>query len=98
MKVRELIEILEELDPEASVYLMSQQNWPFEVAIHGVTVREEFTESDDEDDDGREAPAASEHDRWSARPESLPRNDVFIVEGSQLRYGSKEAWDAAYRG
>ena len=61
MKVRELIEILEELDPEASVYLMSQQNWPFEVAIHGVTVREEFTESDDEDDDGGEAPAASEH-------------------------------------
>jgi hypothetical protein len=98
MKVRELIEILEELDPEASVYLMSQQNWPFEVAIHGVTVREEFTESDDEDDDGGEAPAASGHDRWSARPESLPRNDVFIVEGSQLRYGSKEAWDAAYRG
>ena len=98
MKVRELIEILEELDPEASVYLMSQQNWPFEVAIHGVTVREEFTESDDEDEDGGEPPAASEHDRWSARPESLPRNDVFIVEGSQLRYGSKEAWDAAYRG
>ena len=29
MKVRELIEILEELDPEASVYLMSQQNWPY---------------------------------------------------------------------
>ena len=95
MKVRELIEILEELDPEASVYLMSQQKWPFEVAIHGVTVREEFTESDD---DGGEAPAASEHDRWRSRPESLPRNDVFIVEGSQLRYGSKKAWDAAYRG
>ena len=29
MKVCELIEILEELDPEASVYLMSQQNWPY---------------------------------------------------------------------
>ena len=98
MKVRELIEILEELDPEASVYIMSQQNWPFEVAIHGVTVREEFTETDDEDDAAEDAPTRTEGDRWSARPEALPRNDVFIVEGSQVRYGSKEAWDAAYRG
>ena len=98
MKVRELIEILEELDPEASVYIMSQQNWPFELAIHGVTVREEFTETDDEDGDAEDAPARTEGDRWRARPEALPRNDVFIVEGSQLRYGSKDAWDAAYRG
>lgn len=30
MKVHELIEILEELDPDASVYVMSQQSWPFE--------------------------------------------------------------------
>ena len=98
MKVRELIEILEELDAEASVYIMSQQNWPFEVAIHGVTVREEFTETDDEDEDAEDEPTRNEGDRWSAQPEALPRNDVFIVEGSQLRYGSKEAWDAAYRG
>jgi len=98
MKVRELIEILEELDPEASVYIMSQQNWPFEVAIHGVTVREEFTETDDEDEDAEDEPTRTEGDLWSAQPEALPRNDVFIVEGSQLRYGSKEAWDAAYRG
>ncbi len=85
MKVRELIEILEELDPEASVYIMSQQNWPFELAIHGVTVREEFTETDDEDGDAEDAPARTEGDRWSARPEALPRNDVFTVEGRELR-------------
>ena len=96
MKVRELIDILEELDPEASVYVMSQQSWPFEVAIHGVAVREAFTEADDGEDP--DVPEASAHDRWSARPESLPMNDVFIVEGSQLRYGSKDAWDVAYRG
>ncbi len=29
MKVHELIEILEELDPDASVYVMSQQSWPY---------------------------------------------------------------------
>ncbi|MEZ4247889.1 MAG: hypothetical protein R3B99_06590 [Polyangiales bacterium] len=60
MKVRKLIEILQELDPEASVYVMSQQSWPFEVAIHGVAVREAFTEADD-----AEAPDAPEA---SARP------------------------------
>ena len=92
MKVRELIEILEELDAEASVYVMSQQSWPFELAIHGVTVREDFTEGDleDESHDG-------ECDRWGANEGALPGNDVFIVEGSQLRYGSKDAWDAARR-
>ena len=98
MKVRELIEILEELDPEASVYIMSQSSWPFEVAIHGVTVREEFTERDEDDDEDGEATPASHYDRWSAPAESLPMNDVFIVEGRQLRYGSKDAWDSAYRG
>ncbi len=98
MTVRELIEILEELDPEASVYIMSQQNWPFEVAIHGVTVREEFTETDDEDEDAEDQPTRTEDDRWSAPPGALPRNDVFTVEGRELRYGSKDAGDAAYRG
>ena len=91
MKVHELIEILEELDPEARVYVMSQQSWPFEVAIHGVAVREDFTEADDEE------PPAEEHDRWGASEGTLPSSDVFIVEGGQLRYGSKDAWDAARR-
>ena len=91
MKVRELIQILEELEPEASVYVMSQQSWPFEVAIHGVAVRQDFTEAD---------PGAEPHDdadRWNASGEALPMNDVFIVEGGQLRYGNKDAWDTARR-
>jgi len=92
MKVRELIEILEELDAEASVYVMSQQSWPFELVSHGVAVREDFTEGDPEDE-----PHDGERDRWGANEGALPGNDVFIVEGSQLRYGSKDAWDAARR-
>ena len=90
MKVHELIEILEELDPDASVYVMSQQSWPFEVAIHGVAVREDFTEPDLDDE-------PHEGDRWTASEGALPGSDVFIVEGGQLRYGSKDAWDAARR-
>ena len=30
MKVSELIELLEEQDPDAEVLVMMQQNWPFE--------------------------------------------------------------------
>jgi hypothetical protein len=47
-------------------------------------VREELG---DDDDDGDEA----------ERPyaDGCHGNDVFIVEGPQLRYGSKAAWDAA---
>lgn len=87
MKVQELIDLLEEQDPDAEVLVMTQQNWPFENAVYGVTVRSELTGEDDEDDD---EPVAS-------RPEGGAPNDVFIVEGSQLRYGSKTAWEVAAR-
>jgi hypothetical protein len=86
MKVSELIEILEDMDPDAQVLIMSQENWPFENAVAGVALREEMVEEDEDlDDEEREEP---EYERGTAA------NDVFIVEGRQLRYGSKAAWDA----
>ena len=45
MKVSELIELLEDQDPDAEVLLMTQENWPFENAIEGVAVREEMLKS-----------------------------------------------------
>lgn len=89
MKVRDLIEILEDQDPDAEVLIMSQQSWPFENAIAGIAVREEIVEDDEDlDDEEREEPR---YEKGTAA------NDVFIVEGQQLRYGSKAAWDAARR-
>lgn len=89
MKVRDLIEILEDQDPDAEVLIMSQQSWPFENAIAGVAVREEIVEDDEDlDDEEREEPR---YEKGTAA------SDVFIVEGQQLRYGSKAAWDAARR-
>ena len=87
MKVKELIDILEERDPDAEVLIMSQQNWPFENGVYGVTVRSEM-DGDDEDEDGADTTAARD---------GRATTDVFIVEGSQLRYGSKTAWDVATR-
>ena len=85
MKVKELIDILEEQDPDAEVLIMSQQSWPFENGVHGVAVRSEM---DGDDEDGADATAARD---------GRATNDVFIVEGSQLRYGSKTAWGVATR-
>lgn len=82
MKVRELIALLEDLDGDAEVLLMSQQQWPFENAVHGLTTREDITDSEEE---GAELPAGA------------AASDVFLVEGRQLRYGSADAWDAAVR-
>lgn len=72
MKVRQLIELLEYYDDDCEVMLMTQESWPFENTIEGVTQREDF----DDDDESSEN-----------------LKDVFIVEGSQIRYGSKDAWN-----
>lgn len=85
MKVLELIELLEDCDPEAEVFLMTQPAWPFECSVRGIAVREELESA--EDDEG-EARAPRRRDAGAAA------NDVFILEGEQLRYGSKVAWDA----
>ena len=87
MTVKELIKILEDLDPDARVFVVSQENWPFENDLWGVAVREDMHERDDDDGDH----TARNYERGTAA------NDVFLVEGQQLRYGSKSAWRAARR-
>ena len=90
MRVSELMEILDTMDPDAAVWLAVQPTWPFEHEIHGICERRDFTGCDDDDDDD-----APDTDRWSASESELPANDVLILSGSQVRYGSKDAWDAA---
>lgn len=90
MKVRELIELLEDQDPDAEVLLMSQPNWPFELGVEGVTTRDQMLRADREDRDEND-------EREGPLDQGTARNDVFIVEGDQLRYGSKTAWRVATR-
>jgi hypothetical protein len=85
MTVGELMQILSEMDADAQVFIASQPSWPFEFAIAGVARRAEMLA----DDDGE--PATETHE-----PGTAP-SDVFIVEGTQLRYGSKAAWETARR-
>jgi hypothetical protein len=94
MKVGELIALLGDLDADAEVYVMSQESWPFECAIAGIAQREEFTACEE---DAAEAEEERGGDRWTAPDAALPPGDVFIVEGGQIRYGSKSAWEVARR-
>jgi len=82
--IDELIERLEEyrdaLGGDTEVRLMTQPSWPFEYAIAGVCSSEDIAEAidDDEQDDEEE-----------------PKEDavIYLVEGDQLGYGTKRAWE-----
>ncbi len=85
MTLDTLIEILtdyrDELGCDAEVRLMTQQNWPFENRICGVTSGREMNEADDDDADDHPQDVADD-------------TTVYIVEGGPIGYGSKRAWDA----
>ncbi|MDX2023261.1 MAG: hypothetical protein SF187_23710 [Deltaproteobacteria bacterium] len=90
MRVKELIEILEDQDPNAEVLTISQKSWPFEYEVAGVTARREVRRAEREEngeEDDNDAADAEEDRRERTAP-----TDVLIVEGKQLRYGSKAAW------
>ena len=82
MTLDELIERLgeyrETLGGNAEVRLMIGSNYPFENAILGVVSGEEINGCDDED----------------FQDEDVEDDDVlYLVEGDQLCYGSKRAWE-----
>lgn len=82
MKVREMIDILSQLDPEAAVYVAVQPGYPLEHFAAGVALRSELAEEGEPE--ARVSPVADE------RP-----NDVLIVEGSFARYGDRRTWEVA---
>jgi len=86
MKVKQLMELLEDYAPDAEVLIASQPNWPFEVELAGVVARAECNEPGEDGDDAPE----------SARIDGTP-TDVFLVEGRQVRYGSKTPFARARR-
>ena len=93
MTVNELMGYLEELDGEAEVRILSQENWPFECSIRGVVTREQVT-AECECDRRFDEPHVEECDSFGDEEYAagLQANDVFIVEGQQERYGDKRAW------
>ena len=87
MTIDELIARLEdyrdEIGGDAQVRLMTQQNWPFENSIYGLASGAEINDYDEDDEDGGDDDDAAED------------AVLFIVEGQQLGYGTKRAWEVA---
>jgi len=84
MTIDELIARLEdyrdEIGGDAEVRLMTQQNWPFENTICGLASGAEINDFDEDEEDGNDATDDSV---------------LYIVEGQQIGYGTKRAWDVA---
>jgi len=85
MTIRELIELLEQFDPDAEVKLACQPNWPFEHEIRDVAefsvneVEGDYDPYDDSDEPCEPGYTASyESDDGSTV--------VYIVQGIQTRY------------
>ena len=85
MTLGQLISLLEEYRDEhgenCEVRLMTQQSWPFENRIAGVTSGVEMNEA--EEDDPHE---------FADDQDVAEDTMVYIVEGGQICYGSKRAW------
>ena len=87
MNLDTLIEILtdyrDELGGDAEVRLMTQQQWPFENRICGLVSGQEMNDASDDDEDG-------DSDDSDVTEDAV----VYIVEGGQIGYGIKRAWEA----
>ena len=102
MNAKQLIEILEDLDPETEIRYMSQPSWPFEYSIgRTLYVPEDghhFTPVTDDDDpdmdaDGCRDCGGDEPDHDTFVPEGGAERVAYLLEGSQLGYGTKNAWN-----
>lgn len=93
MTVAELIELLGRHDGDMEVRIMNQPSWPFELSIAGVCSSEWLG-----DEESGKPYRPGKGDGSFGRVDDLDAHPVlFIVEGRQLAYGSKDAWDALER-
>jgi len=77
MTVRELMERLDEFDPDSEVRIASQPSWPFEYSISEVVpvIEDELVDEEDAEEAIKEIP-------------DFPKKDdiIYLVEGNQLGY------------
>jgi len=84
MTVGELMTLLERFDDDTEVRIMNQPSWPFELTIAGICSSEWLDHSPGKND--------GDFGKWRDDDPDKP-TVLYIVEGSQICYGSKEAWD-----
>jgi len=86
MTIQELIDRLQDFDPNAEVRLMTQENWPFQNSIRGICDARDLRDEDECDCAEAKCPCCNPDE---------PDEVAYIVEGSQLGYGNKNAWNIA---
>ena len=111
MNVAELTRLLEGIDPETEVRIMSQPKWPFEYELVGTWLppREqdqpdtcgdcgaiEADEIHTPNDFNEEAHSFEPYQSDAFEPEGNVTT-IYLVEGMQLGYGTKDAWDEVER-
>jgi hypothetical protein len=95
--VAELVELLEQYDPGTEVRLMEQPSWPFEYSIGGTWAPRTCPTCHGMADPDHD-PAECEVCRADAfEPAGGTGRVVYLVEGQQLAYGTKRAWDEVGR-
>lgn len=84
MNVGELKDLLEGLDDEVEVRLMTQPSWPFEYSVAGTILWSELS--------GEFHPADVSIDAEDKCEMDSSEDILYLVEGTQLGYGTKDAW------
>jgi hypothetical protein len=102
MLLNDLIDRLVELaqdHPDAEVRLMTQSAWPFQNSLLGIATSSDIAEEDAEAARERAMERGHDFDDGDGPlkdPEAKPEI-IYLVEGSQLGYGSKAAWAVCER-
>ncbi len=92
LTVGDLKALLEDYDDDTTVRIMSQANYPFENSLAGIW-ETTVPEKDDEDGEGFVARGGP----GSEGPAEPGTSFLYLVEGSQLAYGCRMAWDECHR-
>ena len=96
----DLIEMLQDLDPDTEIRLMSQPSWPFEYSLATdlyIPERVPSCPTCGADLVGRDHDEGCTQDQDenpvdTFEPEGSPEKVAYLVEGTQLAYGTKAAW------
>ena len=89
MTVGELKELLEDLDDGVELRIMGQHDWPFEYSVYGVNLRSNFVRAEET---GWEDCKQEQEDDGDDGDDEGEQEIVYILEGTQLCYGNKDAW------
>lgn len=101
MNVDYLRDLIRDLPGDMEVRLMTQANYPFEYSVSGLIGLDDLhdfqvTEREDPDEPVELfQPASDNGDTYFGRAPYCGPGILYLLEGTQLGYGTSDAWAAA---